>query len=614
LIAGDILFEVERLFDWPFFNPERGGDPILWQHLFWIFGHPEVYIIFLPSIALLAMMVPTFAQRPIVGYGWIVLAAVGTGFLSFGLWAHHMFTTGLPAISLGFFSAASEAVAIPTGVQIFVFVATMLAGRVVFSIPMLYASGALAIFVFGGLTGVMVALAPFDWQAHDTHFVVAHLHYTLIGGMFFPLVAGVYYFYPFLMGHMLSERLGKWAFWLMFSGFNIAFLPMHFTGLRGMPRRVFTYPEGLGFDWLNMVSTVGAFIMAAGVLVFVWDVVRPFSWKPKAPRNPWNAGTLEWVAGNPSEPWGIRSVPIITTRYPLWDQKDLIRNIDEGRYFLPDAEEEKRETLITGVLDAEPIQVLRLPGNSFLPMWAAIFVGGSFIAATFHWWIPTILSGVIGIFVIMAWLWTGTSMIPEKPDKDAGRGKHLPLYASGPRSVGWWAMFITMVGDATAFASLVFAYFFYWTIHPDFPPPDAKGPGVFLPLLSAALTLGAWICMLLARHRNAIGNSGQGLFLLCASAALAAASGAALLAAPWLTGLAPTTDVYDATVWVLVLWTVVHVAVGILMQFYCIARSLAGKLTPEHDIDLQNVTLYWHFGAITVVVTALVIALFPLVA
>ena len=191
LIAGDILFELERLFDWPFFDPARGGDPLLWQHLFWIFGHPEVYIIFLPSIALVAMIVPTFAQPPIVGYSWIVLAAVGTGFLSFGLWVHHMFATGLPSISLGFFSAASEAVAIPTGVQIFAFIATLLAGqRGLRRRRCCSASAALAIFVIGGLTGVMVALAPFDWQAHDTYFIVAHLHYVLIGGMLFPVVAG----------------------------------------------------------------------------------------------------------------------------------------------------------------------------------------------------------------------------------------------------------------------------------------------------------------------------------------------------------------------------------------------------------------------------------------
>ena len=608
LIAGDILFEMQRLFDWPFFDTKRGGDPVLWQHLFWIFGHPEVYIIFLPSIALLAMIVPTFARRPILGYGWIVLAAVGTGFLSFGLWAHHMFTIGLPALSLGFFSAASEAVAIPTGVQIFVFVATILAGRVVFSIPMLFATGALAIFVFGGLTGVMVALAPFDWQAHDSYFVVAHLHYTLIGGMFFPLIAGVYYFHPFVVGTMLSERLGRWSFWLMFAGFNIAFLPMHITGLRGMPRRVFTYPDGLGWDWLNLVSTLGAFTMAAGIAVLVIDVLRPG--KKRAPRNPWNAGTLEWVAGDPTEPWGIRSVPPVSSRYPLWDQKNLLEDIDAGRFYLPGAPDGKRETLVTDVLDATPEQVLRVPGDSFKPMIAAFLIGGSFIATTFHWWIAALVSGVLGIAAIMVWLWTGTARIPEKPTTDAGMGLELPLYASGSASVGWWAMFITMVGDGTAFLSLVFAYFYYWTIHAAFPPEGMAMPDTRLALGAGAATLIAWLLMLFARRENWRDRPAMVRASLALSLLLALAGAALLLLAPW--QLDPTEHVYPATVWVLALWTALHLAVGVLMQGYCLAGSFAGKLTGQHDIDLRNVVLYWHFATLTMATTLAVIVLAPL--
>ncbi len=250
LIAGDILLEMERLLDWPFFDPARGGDPILWQHLFWIFGHPEVYIVFLPAVGVVAMIVPTFAQRPIVGYSWIVLAAVGTGFISFGLWVHHMYATGLPVISLSFFSAASEAVVIPTGVQIFAFIATLFAGKVKLETPMLFVMGFLFTFVIGGLSGVMVALVPFDWQVHDTYFVVAHLHYVLIGGMLFPMFAAAYYWMPVISGRVMT--LGKPTFWLMFTGFHVGFFPMHFTGLLGMPRRVYTYPEGLGWDWLNL--------------------------------------------------------------------------------------------------------------------------------------------------------------------------------------------------------------------------------------------------------------------------------------------------------------------------------------------------------------------------
>lgn len=612
LIAGDLLFELERAFDWPFFDATRGGDPMLWQHLFWIFGHPEVYIIFLPAIALVAMIVPTFARTPIVGYTWVVLAAVGTGFLSFGLWVHHMYTTGMPGISLGFFSAASEAVAIPTGVQIFCFIATALAGRVVRSVPMLFVAGALAIFVLGGLTGVMIAIAPFNFQVHDTYFIVAHLHYVLIGGMLFPVVAGVYYFFPFALGKQLSERLGRIAFWLMFIGFNVAFLPMHITGLRGMPRRVFTYPEGIGFDELNLVSTIGAYILGAGILVLVVDVFlarrRSF-----APRNVWNAGTLEWAGKIPNRPWGIRSIPIVEGRYPLWDQPNLIDDIDHGRFYLPDAEEGRRETLITSILDAKPLQCLRMPGPTWLTVLAAVFTGGVFIFSTYHWWWAAIGSGVVALAFVLIWLWTGTAEIPEKPEKDVGRGLQLPLYATGIDSVGWWGMFITMLGDMTAYASLIFGYFFYWTARDDFPPDPTAGPGQFWPLLAAALLLAAWVLVLLARRWNAADRAVAFYVALGGAAALAVAGAAALFAGPWLQAMDPTTHVYPATVWVLVLWTLVHTGIGLIMLLYCIARRAAGRMSHVHDIDIRNVALYWHFLVIMAVATPAVIALFPLV-
>ncbi len=612
LIAGDILFELERLFGWPFFDPERGGDPMLWQHLFWIFGHPEVYIVFLPAIALLAMIVPTFARRPILGYSWIVLAAVGTGFLSFGLWVHHMFTTGLPAISLGFFSAASEAVAIPTGVQIFVFLATLLTGRVIYSIPMLFVSGALAIFVLGGLTGVMVALAPFDWQAHDTYFVVGHLHYVLIGGMLFPVVAGIYYFWPMLAGRKLSDGLGKIAFWLMFVGFNVAFLPMHWSGLMGMPRRIWTYPAELGLEIPNLISSVGAFVFAAGFLVVVFDVLRPSRHLPRAERNVWNAGTLEWLAETEDKGWGVRSIPLVTTRYPLWEQPNFMEDVDMGRFYMPDAEEMKRETMVTGVLDATPEQCLRVPGPTFMTFWAAIFLGAVFIFATFHWWLATIAAMVLATAAILVWLWRGTAIIPEKPDKDVGRGLTLPLYLSGPKSVGWWAMFITMVGDGTAFLSLVFGYFFFFTVHENFPPAGIEGPGLIWPLIALALFVGGWIAARLALTINRAGSVGIARALMGGGALLALGGGAALVWAPTVTGLDPVTHVYPATVWVLVIWTAVHGAVGALMLGYCLARSVAGRLTPVYDIDIANVALYWHFMAATALITVATIALFPL--
>jgi cytochrome c oxidase subunit I+III len=614
LIAGSMLLELERAFDWPFFDARRGGDPLLWQHLFWLFGHPEVYIIFLPSVALIAMIVPTFARKPMVGYTWVVLAAIGIGFLSFGLWVHHMYTTGLPGASLALFSAASTAVAIPTGVQFLCFIATLLVGRVKKSLPMLWVLGGLAIFVLGGLTGVMVAMAPFDFQAHDTFFVVGHLHFVLIGGAIFPIIAGLYYYFPIVRGKQLSKRLGTIAFWLAFVGFNIAFLPMHLTGMRGMPRRVYTYPEGLGWDALNLASTIGAFILAGGIAVVLWDVLRPKQRQPYAARNPWGAGTLEWVQEMPGRPWGIRSIPEIDGRYPLWDQPNLVRDIDEGRFYLPDAEEGWRETLVTSVIDAKPISCQRLPGNSFLPIIAASSLGGFFVFGTFHLWWLAIGSSVLALAVILYWLWTGTAVIPEKAEKDVGLGLKLPLYTSGARSIGWWGMCVTMLADLTAFVCLVFGYFFFWTIHDDFPPDPGAGPGAWWPMTGGMLLCGAWLLTVLARRWNRRGRAKAFYGGLAGAMILAAAGALALLAGPWRSGLDPTTHVYPATVWLLVLWTVLHVAVGVIMQLYCGVRRIAGRMTARHDSDVHNVVLYWHFTMLTSAITSLVIGGFPLVA
>lgn len=613
LIAGDLLFEMERLLDWPFFDASRGGDPLLWQHLFWIFGHPEVYIIFLPSIALFAMIIPTFAQRPLIGYPFIVLAAVGTGFLSFGLWVHHMFTTGLPKISLAFFSAASEAVVIPTGVQIFCFIATLWAGKIQKATPILYASGSLAIFTIGGLTGVMVAIAPFDWQAHDTYFIVAHLHYVLIGGTLLPVFAGLYYYWPLFIGKQLSDRLGRTAFWFIFIGTNICFFPMHITGLSGMPRRIFTYPEQLGLGDLNLVSTVGAFIIAAGVAIITLDMALT-PWRPKAKRNLWNAGTLEWVAEKEGAHWGIRSVPLIERRYPVWHQKDFVKKLDEGRYFLPDAEEMRRETIITSVLDARPEAVIRLGGPSFKPMIAALLLGSVFILTTFHLYMLALLGGIGAFIAILVWLWTGTGEIPEKPRKPIGHGLVMPLYLSGVKAPGWWAMFITMMGDSSAFASLIFGYFFFWTVHDDFPPGGMEGltgPGWQWPMIALTLAVLGWIATVAAREVNARGGVGMARLLLVLAPLLVLASGLAGLYGPWAAGLEPTLHVYPALVWLVTGWTVAHSAVGIVMHLYVLARSLAGRLDPVHDAELRNITVFHHFLVLTAIITYAVLGLFP---
>jgi cytochrome c oxidase subunit I+III len=500
-------------------------------------------------------------------------------------------------------------VAIPSGVQVFCLIATVAAGKLRSSVPTLFAVGALAIFVLGGLTGVMLALAPFDFQAHDTFFVVGHFHYVLIGGALFPVVGALYYYFPLAVGRQLSDRLGRAAFWLMFAGFNLAFFPMHLAGLRGMPRRVFTYPAGLGLEAPNLLSTAGAFVLAAGLFVVLYDVLRRKRGDP--PRNPWDAGTLEWLPALPAETWGVRSIPVVRTRYPLWEQEGFAGDVDAGRFYLPDAAELRRETLVTTVLDARPVQVMRLGGPTWVTHWAAAAIGGFFALGTFALWVPALLSLAAGVLIVCRWLWTGSSLIPEREEKDAGLGLSLPLYQSGPSSVGWWAMAITMLAVLAAFASLVFGYFFFWTVRADFPPKGTAGPGLLWPSVGAGLMLAAWALTQLCRRLNRREEGTAFYISLAAAVGCAAAGGLATLAGPWTTGLDAARHSYDATVWTLAAWTAVHALAGIVMLLYCAARRFFGVLTPRYDSDLANTGLYWHFAALTAAVTAAVIGGFP---
>jgi cytochrome c oxidase subunit I+III len=310
----------------------------------------------------------------------------------------------------------------------------------------------------------------------------------------------------------------------------------------------------------------------------------------------------------------VRSIPEIDSRYPLWDQPNFERDVDEGRFYLPDAEELKRETIITSVIDAKPEICIRLPGPSWIPLWAAVTVGGFFVLGTYHLWMLALVSLLLGTGIIMYWLWTGTAVIPEKPTKGVGLGLTLPLYTSGPNSTSWWAMFITMLALLTAFVSLVFAYYFFWTIHDDFPPDPASGPGAFWPVLGAVLILASWGLTMLGRRLNRA-DVGTGFYVAVGGAVLAAAAGAAaLLAGPYFANMDPKHHVYPAVVWLLLIWCAGHAVLGILMNGYCMARRLAGRMTPQHDIDISNVVLYWHFATLMTIIAVATVAGFPLVA
>jgi cytochrome c oxidase subunit I+III len=316
MLASTMLI-MDRLVSTHFFNPVEGGDPLLWQHLFWFFGHPEVYLIFIPALGIVSSIIATFARRQIFGSTAMVLALIATAFLGFGLWVHHMFATDVPLLGQSFFTAASMMIAIPSGVQIFCWIATLWGGRPRLCTPLLFVLGFFFVFVLGGLTGVMLASVPLDLQVHDTFFVVAHFHYVLVGGAVFPLFGGFYYWFPKLTGRLLNERMGAWNFGLFFAGFNLTFFPMHQLGLQGMPRRVYTYPLEMGWGSLNLLASLGAGLLALGVLTFIGNVLWSRRHGQIADDNPWQAGTLEWATHSPPAAYNFPRLPTVSGPEPL---------------------------------------------------------------------------------------------------------------------------------------------------------------------------------------------------------------------------------------------------------------------------------------------------------
>jgi len=317
------LFELlfDRLFDANFFNVEKGGTPLLWQHMFWLFGHPEVYILILPAMGIVSEVLPTFARKPLFGYPFVVFSGIAIAFMSWGVWAHHMFTTGLGSVANSAFGVSTILIAIPTGVKIFNWLGTLWGGSINLKTPLYFSAGFIAMFTIGGLTGVTHSIVPSDYQQQDTYYVVAHFHQVLFGGAIFGLFAGIYYWYPKFTGKMLYEGLGQLQFWLMFIGFNVTFQPMMILGLIGMPRRIYSYPEGQGFDTWNLVATVGAFLIATSVLLFIINVIATSRRKELAPADPWDGRTLEWSLPSPVPSYNFKEIPTVHALDDFWHQK-----------------------------------------------------------------------------------------------------------------------------------------------------------------------------------------------------------------------------------------------------------------------------------------------------
>jgi cytochrome c oxidase subunit 1 len=322
-IISVALFEIsfDRFFDTNFFNVAKGGDPILWQHLFWLFGHPEVYILILPAMGIVSEVLPVFSRKPLFGYTFVVFSGIAIGFMGWSVWVHHMFTVGLGPVATSAFAISTMLIAVPTGVKIFNWIGTLMFGQIQFKTPLLFSIGFISMFIIGGLSGVTHAIVPADTQQQDTYYIVAHFHYVLFGGALFGIFSGVYYWVPKFTGKLFDEGIGRWHFWLMMIGFNLTFAPMHILGLNGMPRRIYTYPGGMGWDFWNMVETIGAFVIALSIIVFMYNAYVMFTRGKPAGADPWDGRTLEWTIPSPPPEYNFEEIPTVRARDAFWHDK-----------------------------------------------------------------------------------------------------------------------------------------------------------------------------------------------------------------------------------------------------------------------------------------------------
>jgi cytochrome c oxidase subunit 1 len=384
-----VFLMMDRHFGTHFFLPDGGGDPVLWQHLFWIFGHPEVYILILPAFGIVSEVLPVFSRKPLFGYTAMVFSGAFIAFLGFGVWSHHMFATGMGPFADSFFALSTMLIAVPTGVKIFNWIGTLWGGSLQMKTPLYFAVGMVAMFIIGGLSGVMHSSPPADLQQTDTYFVVAHFHYVMFGGSIFGLTAGAYFWFPKMFGRMLDEKLGKLHFWLMFIGFNVTFFPMHFLGLHGMPRRVYTYPADLNFEFWNQVQTWGSFLLGVSFLVFIYNMWRASRRPAAAPADPWGGATLEWLIPSPPQEFNFDTVPPVRSATPAWD----LRRANGGP--LPEPPRTSGEGI-------------HMPRPSYWPLVTAFGVLGVigsilFTHAFAQWYLITITGAAILIYGIYRW-------------------------------------------------------------------------------------------------------------------------------------------------------------------------------------------------------------------
>ena len=617
IILATLLLELERAFHWPFFIAEKGGDPLLWQHLFWFFGHPEVYIIFLPAAGMVSMIVPTMAQtRRCVGYRarragarrhrLPQLRPVG---------APHVHRPGLPRVSHGLFlgrqhggrhSQRHPGLRLDRDDRA--------AAGCSCDDARLFILGFLVIFTIGGLTGVMVAMVPFDWQAHDTYFVVAHLHYVLIGGMVFPLFAAFYYWAPTISGSALSERLGRWAFWLMFIGFNVTFFPMHIAGPDGHAAPRLHLSRRLGWDVLNLHLDGGRIHDRRRRSVFLVDLAANFRRRSGQCRQ--SSGMPGRSSGCRAAIYGTRSIPIVNSREPLWDQPALAEDADKGRYYLPGAPTGGRETIVTSPDRCRSAICAAGAGQNWLVPRRCVY-RRVLPAADRQGWCCWRWRAAFSLWsCIVAWMWQTDPGENHSP-VNIGGGIKLPVYMTGASSHSWWAMVILLLVAASIFIALVFSYLYLWTASPQV-WPGASGQAMaelrwpFASALAFIVSSAAIACAGSMLRRWGASRQLR-LVLLFACAALAAAL---LLEfqGQWQSGLRPTASSYGALVYTVFTPEAQLAAAALIMGFYTVARSWTGLLTPVRRATYDNTMLFWHYTVGQGLLSLLIVHGFPRIA
>ncbi|MFM0140613.1 cytochrome c oxidase subunit I [Caballeronia grimmiae] len=584
-----------------FFDVASDGRPLLWQHLFWMFAHPWVYVVVLPAMGIVSDALPTFCRRPLVAYAAVAMSTVGTMIVGFEVWLHHMFATGIPPLALAFFGAASVLISIPSAVAVFAWIATIWTGRPVFAVPFLYFASFVLMFVIGGVSGVMTAAVPFDWQLTDTYFVVAHLHYVLLGINVFPVFGGITYWFPKFTGRLMNERWGKIAFWIILAGFNVGFFPMHISGLLGMPRRIYTYPEGMGWDTSNLITTIGSFVFAVGVLIFVMNALISARRGRKAPANPWDAPGLEWSTDSPPRAYNFAVLPVIESRHPMWEDrlqpKGRQSSLEAG-YLL----HRGREALGVHPFTGKPDVILKMPEDAWSPFLLGLF--GALVFAGMLLRSPsfTVIAAAAAGATLIAWMWPRRSLAQREPPEPAqtvrAEAAHkedaLPVGSAGEHSGGWWGVLALVATEASLFGYLIFCYFYSQAQTTLAWPPEGMpkiGTGA---LSTGTLILSSAFAWLSERALKKSKRWPAFCWMLVAIALGCVFSGMQLK--EWHDHpYGVTAHLYGSLYFTITGFHMAHVIVGLVILVLLAVWIALGYFDAERNVPMRIGGLYWHF-------------------